>query len=172
MSLFNDRPRADELEKLVSQYPNLHKVDWDAEPVDSGINCDLWRAWHARHYSKCSPTQVHDDCYLKLIYHFLRTGFEPPEEPHPLMSKNRRHRAYVNKWNKEQKRCKIAFDKWVRESEGLMSPQTDRIPSFFSPLLLVVREKDKWRYKWTGIDYKVRLCLDLKCSKYNKQLLD
>ena len=39
-----DRPRADELEKLVAAYPAFEKIDWEAEPAKSGINCDLWRA--------------------------------------------------------------------------------------------------------------------------------
>ena len=176
---YDDRPRADELERLVAAYPAWDQIDWDAEPVKSGINCDLWRAWHARHCKKCTPTKVDDGCYFKLIDHFLRTGLQPPEgppppsqEPHPLQSKEKRHRAYVNKWNQEKRRCRRAFEKWVLESEGLMSEQYDGIPSFFSPLLPVVRAKDKWRHKTSGKEYKVRLCLDLKSSKYNARLLE
>ena len=81
------RPRADELEKLVAAYPAWDQIDWDADPVESGLNCDLWRT---RHCKKCSPTHVHDACYFELIDHFLRTGLQPPEmpaepeEPHPL----------------------------------------------------------------------------------------
>ena len=44
------------------------------------------------------------------------------------------------------------------------------MPTFYSPLLPMVREKDKWRYQCTGKDYKVRLCLDSKCSGYNERL--
>ena len=174
----HDRPRADELEKLVAAYPAMEKIDWDAEDVESGINCDLWRAWHSRHCDKCTPTRVHDDCYFKLIDHFLRTGLQPPEaeveehEPHPLQSKERRHRAYVNKWNKEKRRCRRAFNKWISESEGLMSDVCEDMPTFLSPLLPVVRAKDRWRHARTGKDYKVRLCLDLKSSGYNKRLVE
>ena len=46
------------------------------------------------------------------------------------------------------------------------------MPTFYSPLLPVVREKDRWRYDCTGAEYKVRLCLDLKCSGYNERLYD
>ena len=53
---FDDRPRADELEKLVASFPTLHTVDWDAPPVDFGINCDLWKVYHARHCTKCTPS--------------------------------------------------------------------------------------------------------------------
>ena len=157
----DDRPRADDLERLAAAYPALDQIDWDADPVESGINVDLWRAWHARHCDKCTPTQVHKDCYFRLIEHFLRTGLEPPEgpapddEPNPLQSKSKRHRAYVNKWNKEKRRCRRAFEKWMQESAGLMSGQIDEVPPFFSPLLPVVREKDRWRHRRSGKDYKV-----------------
>ena len=82
------------------------------------------------------------------------------------------HRAYVGKWNKEKRRCGVAFDKWIRESRGLMSPISELMPTFYSPLLPVVRAKDKWRFECTGKEYKVRLCLDLKCSSYNERLYD
>ena len=38
------RPRADDLEGMVAAFPGLDKIDWDAEPVDPGINCELWKA--------------------------------------------------------------------------------------------------------------------------------
>ena len=171
-TMYDNRPRADELERLVAEYPALSQVDWDAEPVKSDINCELWLAYHARHCSLCSPTKVHQDCYFKLIYHFLRTGFEPPEAPDVEQVKKAPHRAYVKQWKKEKKRCGIAFKKWIRESESLMSERTNIMPSFYSPLLPVVREKDKWRFECTGAEYKVRLCLDLKCSGYNERLYD
>ena len=172
LSMFSDRPRADELERMVAAYPALSKVDWDAEPVKSDMNCALWLAYHARHCKKCTPTAVHQGCYFRLIYHFLRTGFEPPEDPAVEPAGKAPHRAYVGKWKKERQRCKVAFNKWVRESEGLMSARRDAMPNFYSPLLPVVRGKDKWRYECTGADYKVRLCLDLKCSGYNNRLYD
>ena len=53
-----------------------------------------------------------------------------------------------------------------------MSELTDEWPELFSPLLPVSREKDKWRWQKLGKDYKMRLCLDLKKSGYNKRLLD
>lgn len=169
----DNRPRADELERLVAAYPGV--VDWEAEPVQSGMNCDLWRAWHARHCEKCTATIVHRTCYFRLIDHFLRSGLQPPEDPaqaSSLQSNNKRNRAYVNKWNKEKTRCRRAYDKWVQESEGLMSRQYDEEPEFYSPLLPVVRAKDKWRHARYGKEYKVRLCMDLKSSGYNDRLLD
>ena len=53
-----------------------------------------------------------------------------------------------------------------------MSELQNICPGFFSPLLPVARAKDKWRWRRVGKDYKIRLCLDLKCSKYNERLLD
>ena len=53
-----------------------------------------------------------------------------------------------------------------------MSPISEVMPTFYSPLLPVVRAKDRWRYECTKAEYKVRLCLDLKCSGYNERLYD
>ena len=195
------RPRADELEKMVAAFPGLDQIDWDADPVESGINCELWKAWHARHCAACTPTTIHKDCYFKFIYHFLRTGFNPPEDPAtqqkhakdasslptghktdeegynaaprpPEEADGPALRAYVNKWRQEEARCGKSFEKWISECENLMSDLCDIWPEFFSPLLPVARAKDKWRWKKVGRDYKIRLCLDLKCSGYNGNLLD
>ena len=175
----DDRPRADDLERMVTSFPGLDQIDWDAEPVESGINCELWKAWHARHCSACTPTTIHDDCYFKVIYHFLRTGFNPPEVPQeqpadkskeegtatptedlrqqdgfnanpnprpPEQKPNRAtRRAYVNKWRREERRCKKAYNKWVNECTGLISEICSEVPEFFSPMLPVARKKDKWR---------------------------
>ena len=73
---------------------------------------------------------------------------------------------------KEEKRCGKAYDKWVNECEDLISALTEVWPEFFSPLLPVAREKDKWRWIKKMVDYKIRLCLDLKVSGYNKRLLE
>ena len=171
------RPRADELEKMVAAFPGLDQINWDAKPVESGINCGLWKAWHARHCKACTPTVIHRECYFRVIHHFLKTGFDAPED---MQARNQRPegeaptapRAYVNKWRHEEARCEKAYDKWVNECENLMSDLCDVWPEFFSPLLPVARAKDKWRWKNVGKDYKIRLCLDLKCSGYNGNLLD
>ena len=81
-------------------------------------------------------------------------------------------RAYVDKWRQEQARCDIAFAKWVHEADDLMSDATRRVPAAFFPLLPVTREKDKWRRKRHGTEYKVRLCLDLKQGGLNDMLED
>ena len=169
----DDRPRADELEKMVASFPGLDAIDWEADTVKSGINCELWKAWHARHCAACTPTTIHDGCYFKVIHHFLRTGFNAPEDPSQQAEMQQTSpRAYVNKWRRDEQRCDKAFAKWMDECEGLMSDLTSEQPDFFSPMLPVAREKDKWRWKTTGKDYKMRLCLNLKASGYNKRLLD
>ena len=53
-----------------------------------------------------------------------------------------------------------------------MSDPYEDLPELVSALLPVVRAKDKWRHSQSGKDYKVRLCLDLKSSGYNKRLID
>ena len=100
----DDRPRADELERMVQAFPGLDKVDWGAEPVESGLNVDLWKAWHARHCETCGELQVDDTCYFKLIHHFLRSGFEPTvREGCDVRTAIPACRAYVDQWNKEKK---------------------------------------------------------------------
>ena len=53
-----------------------------------------------------------------------------------------------------------------------MSAPTRERPASWAPLLPVVREKDRWRFRRDGTPYKVRLCLDLKNGGYNDMLLD
>ena len=168
---FDDRPRADNLEEMVATFPGLHKIDWKAKSVKSGINCGVWKAYHARHCDRCTPITIHDECYFKVIHHFLRTGFDPPEDDEDHQEQDA-PRAYVNKWMKDEARCNKSFSKWVNECEDLISAISEIWPEFFSPLLPVAREKDKWRWIKKMVDYKIRLCLDLKVSGYNKRLLD
>ena len=66
---FDDRPRADNLENMVASFPGLDKIDWNAKTVKSGINCGLWKSYHARHCDKCTPIKIHDQCYFKVIHH-------------------------------------------------------------------------------------------------------
>ena len=101
----------------------------------------------------------------------MRTGFDPPEDDQEH-DEHDAPRAYVDKWMKDEARCDKAFAKWVHECEDLISALSDVWPEFFSPLLPVAREKDKWRWIKKMVDYKIRLCLDLKVSGYNKRLLD
>ena len=39
----SDRPRADEIEKMVAAFPGHDSIDWDAPDVASGLDIGLWR---------------------------------------------------------------------------------------------------------------------------------
>ena len=60
---FSDKPKANDPEAMMNAFPGLDRIDWDALPVPSGINADLWKSYHARHCKKCSEHAVHRDCY-------------------------------------------------------------------------------------------------------------
>ena len=164
----NDKPRADEIEKMIASFPGLDKVDWSAPPVPSGLDVGLWKAWHARHCDACTELEIDPECYFRLVHHFLRSGFEPTEkEDGDASTAIPSCRAYVDQWNKEEEGCKVAFDKWKTNASDLMSPMTDVRPPVFYPLLPVVREKDRWLFVNEQIMYKIRLCMDLKNGGLN-----
>ena len=169
-----DRPRADELEKMIATFPGYDDVNWDAPAVTSGLDIGLWRAMHARHCTNhCSELAVDDNCYFKLVEHFLRTGFEPAVEPGcDVFTASPSCRAYVDQWRKEEKGCELAYDKWVTQAEHLISESVGEPPSCFFPLLPAVRQKDRWRFTKEGVPYKVRLCLDLKNGGLNDMFSD
>ena len=168
-----DLPRVDELEKLMSAFPNKEDVDWDAPAVESGLNIAQWKAGHALHCKKCSSSAVSDECYFRLLCHWLKCGFDPPvKKGCDVSTAAAAKRAYVDLWYRERARCEVAFAKWKKDAANLMSAQTDERPHLFFPLLPVVREKDKWRRDKYGTDYKIRLCLDLKQGGYNDMLED
>ena len=170
---FASCPRVDDLEGMVRAFPGKDQVDWNAEPVNSGINSALWRTHHARHCASCTATKIHEDCYFKLLHHWLSCGFDPPEAPDfDVFKAQAPVRAYVDNWMEEEERCNIAFEKWKKDTSGLMSNPVDKAPPIFFPLLPVVREKDKWKKDKYGTEYKVRLCLDFKMGGYNDMLLD
>ena len=64
----------------------------------------------------------------------------------------------------------IRFDKWKADASGLMSEAVAAKPSVVFPILPVVRAKDKWRHSSTGVDYKIRMCMDLKNGGMNDGL--
>jgi hypothetical protein len=167
------RPRADDLEAMAASFPGLDDVDWEATAVDSGLDLGRWQSWHARHCDMCSELHISDDCYFKLLYHFMSSGFDPPDRPgadkHAAKASCR---AYVDKWFDEEDACEAAFEKWVRQTEHLMSPQSSVEPLVFCPLLPVIRNKDKWLHERHGIPYKVRLCMDFKNGGLNDTYLD
>ena len=168
---FSDCPLANDPEAMMRAYPALDQIDYEAAPVSSGLNTSLWRLWHAKHCSKCSQERIHDECYFKPMFHFLRSGFELPARRGFDIYEARPSRvAYVDKWREEQVRCETAFKKWQEDSSGLMSPAVASKPKLVFPLLPVVRAKDAWRHKQSGEEYKVRLCVDFKNGGFNDML--
>ena len=168
---FSGKPRANDPRAMMQAFPNVQDIDYDRQPVESGINASLWRFWHARHCSRCTQEAVHDTCYFKPLWHFLNTGFElPVRRGFDIYSAQPTRVAYVDKWREEEARCKRAFKKWEDDSSGLMSPVVSSVPRLVFPLLPVVRSKDAWRHRQTGEDYKVRLCVDFKNGGFNDML--
>ena len=71
-----------------------------------------------------------------IIFYFLRTVFDLPEDPSQQQQQQSASRAYVNKWRRQQERCcDKAFDKWVNECEGIISELSDKWTDLFSPYL-------------------------------------
>ena len=105
-------PRVDDLEALIHSFPAKDAIKWNASPVGSGINTSLWQAHHARHCAQCTSEMIDEKCYFKILHHWLRCGFEPPEKEGVDMTKARPGtRAYVQAWNEERARCETAFEK-------------------------------------------------------------
>lgn len=157
----------------MAAFPGWEQVDWGAHPAQSGIDAKIWHQNHVRHCPHCCESKIDDQCYFKLLHHWLRCGFDPPEKEDFDLSKAQASvRAYVDNWLEERARCEVAFDKWRRDTSGLMSEPSAEWPETFFPMLPVVREKDKWKKDKFGTEYKVRLCLDFKLGGYNDMLLD
>lgn len=168
---FDDKPRADDIEGMVKAFLDMTDVDWDAKPVDSGLDIPLWRQFHALHCKKCTSEKVDESCYFRLLFHFLRSGFEPSvKDGMSLQDAVCTVRAYVDLWRAEQKGCDAAFDKWMTKMDMLVSDPTATVPDKFFPILPVVREKDRWRHLMQGLAYAIRLCMDFKSGKLNDLL--
>jgi hypothetical protein len=164
-----DTPRCDDLEEMVASMPGSGDVNWDAPPVQSGLDVDLWQALHAEHCQHgCSATAAHPDCYFRTIAHFMRTGFEPTLLPDCSFEQLRPPTAaYVELWNQERTGCEAAYLKWLAESKDVISDLLTERPLCVSPLLPVVRSKHRWRFVRYGTPYKVRLCIDFKTGGLN-----
>ena len=170
---FSGKPKANDPEAMMNAFPGLDRIDWDAAPVPSGINADLWKSWHARHCERCTQHEVHKQCYFRPMHHFLRTGFEPAvSRGFDIFAAKPTRVAYVDKWREEEARCRLSFAKWKADSSGLMSAPVSTKPRLVFPLLPVVRTKDAWRHEQTGEAYKVRLCVDFKNGGLNDMLED
>ena len=162
-------PRADQLELMVAAMPGVTKLIFEGESVKSGLNLQEWKERHATHCSKCTKEEIDDECYFKVLFHFLRCGYEPELESGKSWEDfKKKFPAYVDLWRGDEERCRAAWQKWVDNSEGLLSEPTEAEPAFAVPLLPATRSKHKWRYVRYGVPYKVRLCLDMKAAQVNE----
>ena len=95
---FSGCPLANDPEAMIRAYPALDQLDYNEKAVSSGLNLSLWRRWHAKHCQKCSPEKVHDKCYFKPLFHFLRSGFElPAKRGFDIFAARPSRVAYVDK---------------------------------------------------------------------------
>ena len=166
-------PRADQLELMVAAMPGVTKLIFEGATAKSGLDLQEWKKGHATHCSKCTEDEINDDCYFKVIFHFLRCGYDPELAAGKSWEDfKKQFPAYVDLWRGDEERCRAAWQKWVKHSEGLLSEPTEKEPEFTVPLLPATRSKHKWRYVRYGIPYKVRLCLDLKAAQVNEAAED
>ena len=169
-------PRADQLELMIAAMPGRWKLKFEGPAAESDLNIEEWMAGHATHCSKCSATEIADDCYFKVVHHFLLRGFDPALLPgfswESFRSKNPTREAYVDAWRQQEGKCKKAWDKWENEAAGLLSEESLIKPKLVVPLLPATRAKQVWRFHRDGTPYKVRLCLDLTAAEVNNATHD
>lgn len=167
-------PRADQLELMIAAMPGVANLVFEGPEVKSGINIPAWKEGHATHCTKgCTKEKVSDDCYFKVIHHFLLRGFDPTlAEGCSWDDFKKRFPAYVDVWRNDEERCREAWTKWMKNADDLMTEPVAEEPKFAVPILPATRSKHRWRYLKHGIPYKVRLCLDLKATKVNASTKD
>lgn len=167
-------PRADQLELMIAAMPGVAKLVFEGTEAKSGLSMEDWRELHASHCDKgCTKDKVHDECYFRVIHHFLQCGYDPELEEGRSWEEFKKHfPAYVDMWRGDEERCRAAWKKWVDNSAGLLDELTEEEPDFAVPLLPATRSKHKWRYLKYGIPYKVRLCLDFKAAQVNAATQD
>ena len=169
-------PRADQLELMIAAMPGRWQIKFEGVTAESDLDIEEWMKGHATHCSKCSPTKIADDCYFKVVHHFLLRGFDPALKPgrswESFVSKNPAREAYVDAWRQQEGKCKKAWDKWENEAAGLLSAESKTKPNLVVPLLPATRAKQVWRFHRDGTPYKVRLCLDLTAAEVNDATQD
>ena len=167
-------PRADQLELMIAAMPGVDKIIFEGDTVESGLNLEAWKRYHAGHCDQgCSSSTICDRCYFKVVHNFMRQGFEPAlKEGRSWDDLKTKTEAYVGAWRQDEQRCEAAWKKWEHEAEGLLSPPQAAQPKLVVPLLPATRSKHLWRYMVHGIPYKVRLCLDLKAAGVNEATAD
>ena len=167
-------PRADQLELMIAAMPGVAKLNFEGVPAKSGLDIAEWREMHATHCCKgCSKDKLDDQCYFKVIHHFLKCGFDPElAEGCSWQDFKTRFPAYVDMWRGDEERCRAVWKKWIDNAHGLIAEPKVEEPQFAVPLLPATRSKHKWRYLKYGTPYKVRLCLDFKATGVNESTED
>ena len=162
-------PRADQLELMIAAMPGRAKLVFEGPIAKSGLNLQEWQAGHATHCTKgCTASRIDDECYFRVVHHFLLRGYEPALNPGETWDQfKKQYPAYVDVWREDEDRCRKAWEKWKENSADLLSEPVEEEPKFSVPILPATRSKHRWRFLHHGIPYKVRLCLDLKASKVN-----
>ena len=167
----DNRPRADDLERMYATFPARRSVDWSAPDVSSGLDLPLWRRYHALHCKHgCTAVLISDRCYFRFLEFFLRTGLQPPFDGTDWEP---RSSTYVDLFRANEDGCRQAFQKWLGSDVRFLSPATTEAPSSCCALLPVIKRKDRWRCR-VKLDKgppKARLCLDLKTSRDNDHVL-
>ena len=167
------RPRADDLELMWANFPYPEQIDWAAPDVRFNLNMATWRLYHSYHCTNgCTRFVVQPNCYFIYIEFFLRTGFEPTDEPSAQQPTNSLYRTYVDLWRENQQSCEQAIAKWTSSDVSFISPVTSIAPESCCALLPVIKAKDLWRHKIADSTRPVkgRLCLDLKSSGDNTKI--
>lgn len=167
-------PRCDQLELMVNAMPGRHTIVFSGPEAKSGLDVPLWQQLHATHCSHgCTADEINSSCYFRVIHHYLLRGYDPQLLPHESWHELGEHKqAYVGAWKKDQQRCSAAWEKWQRDSTGLLFGPVTNAPGFVTPLLPASKSKQVWRYLRDGTPYKIRLCLDLKATKVNDGVAD
>ena len=167
-------PRADDLEGLMFSFPGIRELDYANPPpiIDSDLNTNRWRYYHARHCSNippCTPDLISDSCYFKPLHFMLLRGYQAHIMPGCTLHDIQPHpAAYIHLWQQDLTRCHKAFDKLLNSTDLTPIEQ----PRFIFPLLPAYRKKHIWRFLKFGTDYGARITSDITSSGGNKIFSD
>ena len=113
----DEKPRADELEKMMASFPGLHELRYDTPPPCpfNEINHRLWLQLHSLHCTNsppCSISKPAESCYFRPLLFMLTYGYHAPRVPLSSTDDLAEHNpAYISLWNQHPARCSKAFQK-------------------------------------------------------------
>ena len=169
----DNAPRCDQLELLIAAMPGVASIKFEGPPAESGLNIDEWIKGHVGHCDTCKEGTIMEDCYFKIMHHFMLRGFDPQlKQGRAWEELKTRTEAYIKLWHKDPRKNEEAWTKWKNQAACLLSEQSNQEPALVIPLLPTTRAKQMWRFHKDGTPYKVRLCLDLKSAAVNEALAD